>query len=178
MHRPLGRQHNLQVGGAGMPGPTLPVFFQPGDQFHAFQIRQLRFPVRTREEQQHFYQVTQLLCLAVHECEHALVFIGRARPPQAHFDLAKHGCQRCAQLMRSIAGEAPLALKSFLQPIEQLVERGAEIFKLIARTRIEQALVHIRGFHGAGCYRHARHWNERPPAEPPSHERRQRPQSG
>ena len=64
--------------------------------------------------------------------------------------LCLHQCQRCAQLVGSVAGELPLGGKGGVQPLQHLVEGVAELLKLRKHIFIDlhiRQIVHLHHFH-------------------------------
>src|SRR5262249_40663275 len=77
------------------------------------------------------------------------------------------GRQRRAQLVRGVAGEAPLPLERLLQAVEQAVEGPPQVLQLVVGARRWEAAAEVGGAHRAGGVGHPPHPRPRPPAPAP-----------
>ena len=60
------------------------------------------------------------------------VLVGRAVAAEGDVDLAEHGGQRRAELVRGVAGEPRLALERLVEAVEQAVEGVGQVVQLVA----------------------------------------------
>ena len=113
--------------------------FSPLGQIELFQTVKLRLSICAGEKQQRLDNLVQIAGLALHRFEHFAILAGITLASQGNFQLPENRCERRAQLMRGFAGEPALSLERVLQSYQQLVERHAQVFDLIARVRDGQS---------------------------------------
>ena len=155
--------------------PAADVLGGPGGQVEAFHVGQAGLGLGPGEEQERLDDPPEPDGVVVEPIQDALVLRDGAGAATGDLDRGDQGGQRCAQLVRRLAGELPLPLEGHVQAVEEPVEAAGEVLQLVARPRAGEPDIVER--HGAGRLGHERQRGQGPAGEVTPDRRGERPEA-